>query len=331
MASNFLTKIEREYGDNIFSRDESKDDVAVISTGSLSLDVSTGIGGIPKGRITTIYGAESSSKTSLCLEITKSALKCGERVLYIDLEQTLDHKYMRSIIGDFDEAKVLLAQPESAEIGLKIAEATIKGSPKLKIEPGEFGVIIVDSVGAFISEKELEKNLEESTYSATAHLLTKFCKRNAHAIRTNNIAFIFVNQVRDNIGSFFGGYSLPGGHALKHYSSLTILMSKLSKLKQGEDVIGINVKFIIQKNKLAPPFRSWDKLPLIFGKGYDYYRDVIEFSKMLGVLKMRGSFYNFEDENLGQGMNKAIDYLKENKDVLDKIVSLCYSAVGIGT
>ncbi|KKL77556.1 hypothetical protein LCGC14_2033750, partial [marine sediment metagenome] len=170
---DFLAKIEKEFGDDIFSRDELNDKVDVISTGSLSLDVSTGIGGIPKGRITTIYGAESSSKTSICLEITKNALKKGNKVLYIDLEQTLDYNYMRSIVGDFDITDVPLAQPESAEIGLKIAEATIKGHSKLKIEPGRFGVIIVDSVGAFISKKELDKALDDSTYAATAVLLTQ--------------------------------------------------------------------------------------------------------------------------------------------------------------
>lgn len=327
---NLLTKLEREFGEDIFSRDERGDVLETISTGSLSLDVSTGVGGIPRGRITVIYGAESSGKTSICLETVGSALRKGIKVLYVDLEQTLDYSYAENVIGEFNPDDLIIAQPDSAETGLKIVESFVNGDEKLGLVGGDCGLIIVDSVGAFISEKEKKKDLDESTYAAAADLLTKFLKRNAFKIRTNNIAFIFVNQVRDKIGSFFGGYNIPGGHALKHYSSIMIMMSKISEIKNKENVVlGVNIKFVIKKNKVAPPFRSWDELPIVFGYGVDYYRDVIRFAKMLGVLKMRGAFYIFEEENIGQGVDKTIKFLKnkDNNEMLNKIVDKCYSIV----
>ena len=158
--------------------------------------------------------------------------------------------------------------------------------------------------------------------------MSAFFRRNSFAIRGNNIALLLVNQVRSNIGFLSGGYSLPSGNALKHYASLVIMVYKGSEMKYGDQTVGIDVRFVIKKNKLAPPFRSFH-VPIIFGKGIDYYRDVIEFASLLGVLTKRGSYVYFGETLLGQGIVKASKYLKEHKDTLDKVVETCYNNVNV--
>ena len=324
MTKDLLSILAKNFGDFIVVNDESDEDVEVISTGSLSLDVSVGVGGVPKGRITTIYGSEGSGKTTLCLEIVRQALLQGEKVVYLDLEHSLDFSYIKAIVKDFDVKNLLLLQPDTAEESLGLAEFFISGDQKSGVNGGEFKLIIIDSVAALAPSREKERKLEDRNVALQAGLLTPFFRRNIHAIKKNNIAVVFVNQVRDNIGAYHGGYVLPGGHALKHYASLILFLSAGEKYKQGEKVLGFDCKYVVKKNKLAPPFRQ-HSFPVMFGTGIDYYRDVIDFAKMLGVVKKRAAYFYLGDDQLDQGMDKSKAYLSEHKDALDKIVELCYT------
>lgn len=322
----FLKKMVKKYGEFVFVNEDLKDVIDVIPTGSISLDASIGIGGIPKGKISVIYGPESSGKTTACLSIVKNAIAKNNKVLYIDTESGLDYNYIKAIVGDFDTSQLVIAQPDIAEDALQIAEFGIRGDEKLGILPGEFDVIIIDSLGATASEKEKEKELTDVTVAGISKLVTVFLKRNAIEIGKHKIAFIFVNQVRDNIGSYMGGYTMPGGHALKHFSSLIIYFGKGEAIKQDKQTIGMYTKFTIKKNKLSAPFRSFE-LPIIFGGGIDYFRDLIDFAEMLGAIRKKGSYYVVGDTTLGQGKNAAIEFLKTNKDTLDNVVNKCYNVV----
>jgi len=323
--SKFIESLEEEFGADVIVQEEDEI-VGVIPTGSIALDVSLGIGGIPIGRVTTIYGPESSAKTSLCLSISKTAMNMGMNVLYVDQENSLDHNYARALIGNFDVSKFVLVQPETAEQTLEICE---KG-----IQTGDFGLIILDSIGALAPIKEKEDEFTDANVALIPRLLSKFLRRNMFAIRKSNTAFIFVNQVRASIGSYIQSLEMPGGHALRHFSSVLIQLTKAQQIKvvkdkksdkdDAEEIIGSYSKFTTKKNKLAPPFRS-STFPLIYGKGIDSTRNLIDFAELLGVVSKRGSYYAFEGETLGQGLNKTLEYLDNHKELLDKIQQKVYN------
>ena len=316
---DFMSEVLDKYGD--ISIKMYPGGVPVVSTGSLSIDVSTGIGGIPFGRFTEIWGPEQSAKTSLCLSIAREALKAGYKVLFIDVENSLDFDYMHNILGDsYDEKRFFVLQPESAENALDVAEMAIDNG---------FDVIFFDSVGAISPQAELKDEIEKQHIGLSPRLINQFLRKTAFKINTNQVAFIFTNQVRANIGSYTGGYSAPAGYALKHYVSLIIYLGKSDWLKNSDgDKIGHNVKFTIQKNKLSSPHRSAETA-VIYGKGIDRYRDAIKFAGLLGIIKNRGAYFIFEDENLGQGVEKSVEYLESHLELLDKISEMCYNLVGI--
>jgi recombination protein RecA len=326
-ASKFQSLIESRYGEDIIQKDEDIPlrEIHTIPTGSISLDISTGIGGIPRGRFTEIFGMESAAKTSLCLSISKQALKQGLRVLYVEPENTLDYKYIEAIVGTIDKANFVLAQSQTAEQTLSICEAGI--------ESNEFQLIILDSIGALLSDTELKEDLEKSHYAGISKLLTLFLKRNAFEVRKKDIAFIFVNQVRDNIGNPYAGVFTPGGHALKHFLAMRIKLNRQDTIEVVEDKdhkeqLGINSRYSIAKNKLARPFRSF-YFPFYFSKGIDEVEDTINFAEMLRILDKKGSYYYFEGENLGQGVNKTKLYLleKSNAEILNKIKLRCHETI----
>jgi recombination protein RecA len=325
MTTNIVDKLKKKYEHILLDR-EIDDIVETISTGSLSLDVSTGVGGIPKRRVTTVYGAESSGKTTLCLEVAKNAILGGDNVAYIDVEQGLDYNYVETLVGKFDMDKLLIAQPETSEEALGLVEVLIHGDKKLGIEPGQYKLIIIDSVAALAPEIEKEKELTDHNVALTARTLTSFFRRNVYDLRKNNVALLFVNQVRAKIGSYIRGYELPGGHALKHYSSMIIFLSAGQKIKQGDNIIGMQCKFTIKKNKLSPPFRSFD-FPLMFGEGIDYHRDLISFADEMGILRKRAAYYYYGDTQLGQGIEKSIAALKEQPELEKEIKEKCLSNI----
>ncbi len=323
VKKSFVENIAEEFGEEVLTA--SSTIRQVIPTSSLAVNVSTGIGGIPKGRFTHIYGPDSAGKTTLGLDIAKHSLIHDGKVLYLDVEQTLDEGLVKQMIGDLrNDDNFVVAMPRSAEDAFVLTERAI--------ESGEFDLIIFDSIGALAPEKEISDAFGDPHYALVARLMTTFFKRNAFDVRTHDIAFVFLNQVRANIGSFIKTFEMPGGHALKHYSSLTISLFKSEKieLKKGkpETAIGNKVKFSFPKNKVGVPHRS-GTFPIVWGEGIHYIRDVINFATDLGVLSQRGPYKSFEDETLGLGLLKTIELLEEDKELLDKIVQTCYNVVGV--
>jgi recombination protein RecA len=324
--SEFMELLIKEFGedlvDDFIEKEESIEDIkslSVIKTGSISLDVSLGVGGIPRGRITTIYGPESSAKTTLCLSIAKNALENGIKVLYVDQENSCDYSYINAIVGSVDPSMFTLVQPETAEQTLMTCEAGINS--------GEYGLIVLDSVGALSPQKEKEDPFDKGSVGQIPRLMSKFLRRNAFAIRNKNIAFVIVNQVRAVIGAYVPTLEMPGGNALRHFSSVVIFMHRSVLIKYGEEVVGANSAYTIKKSKVGKPFKSWS-FPLIYGTGIDTERDVVEFAKRLGILTAKGSFLYLGEEGLGQGLAKAEQYLKDHPETLAKIESMCYTMNG---
>jgi len=317
---DFMRFIEDKYS-NFLVSDESKEPVEVISTGSIALDVSTGIGGIPRGKFSVIWGLESTGKTTLSLSIAKQAYKRELKTLYIDSENGLDYKYVEALVGTIDQEHLVILHPETAEETLDIAEFGVKS--------GEFGLIIVDSIGSFAPKKVKEDDAFKAQVAIVPRLLSNFMSRNAYPISSNNVAFVFVNQVRDKIGSYYAAFETPGGHAWKHLTSIRIQLSKIGDIQSEDEKIGILTKFVIKKNKLANPYKTFS-FPIIFGKGVDSLRDLVEFSTVIGILDKGGSYYKFEGETLSNGLTNTVKYLEEHKDTLDKIVDKCYNNMNLG-
>jgi recombination protein RecA len=314
----FLDNIKDKYGEEIIVATEPEK-VEAIPTGAVSLDASIGIGGIPRGKITEIFGAESSGKTTLALSICKNAVNQDLKVLYIDVENMIDYSYAYTLVGQkLDPEHFIILQPDTAEDAFSMAEDGI--------DSGQFGLVVFDSIGALAPKKEKEDEFADANVALVPRLMSKFLRRNAFKIRTNNIAFLFINQVRDTIGSYMQTYSMPGGHALKHYCSVIMMLSKGIDIKAGNEVIGINTKFSIKKNKLAPPFRTFI-IPIIFGKGVDTSRDLLSFAEMLGIVTKAGAYYKFEDANLGRGLLDSCVFVESNPLVLDKIVKKVYDNI----
>ncbi len=319
--TDFLAEVAEVYGKaSIVKEDSDFRNNGVISTGSLSLDLALGTGGIPRGNFTEISGPESSGKTTVALAAVKSALDSGLKVLYVDVERAVDYGYIELLFGEFDKSNLAILSPKTAEDAFMVIEQALEGNL--------FDMIILDSLGALSPQKELDDDLTDANVALLPRLLTKWLRRNSFTVKQNNVAFVFINQVRDKIGSYMGGYATPGGHALKHFCTMQIKFTKGGKIqgKTSSDVIGILTKFTIIKNKLAAPFKS-ATIPIIFGEGVDYYRDVIEFATTIGVLRRAGAYYRLGEQTLGQGMKKSVEYLKENDETLDKIVEMCYNIV----
>lgn len=317
MNSDFIDGIIEQFGDIVLKKDTDRIDV--ISTGSLSLDVSIGVGGIPRGKITEIYGSEGGGKTTLCLSVVKEALKMELKVLYVDAEHMLDYTLLKDMIGEeFDKNKFVILNPDTAEDAFIMMESGINSK--------EFAVVILDSIGALAPFKEKDDEFADANVGLVARMLTKFLRRNVDSIDKNNVALILLNQVRDKIGAYMPSFTTPGGHALKHFASLRISLGKAQDLKVGNEIVGITTKFVIKKNKLSAPFRSYT-IPIIFGKGIDIYSDAVDFCSMIGVIKKKGSYYRFDDITLGQGKIAAGAYLEKNPETLDKIKEGVYNVL----
>jgi len=234
------------------------------------------------------------------------------------MEQTLHSPYAEKIMGDlYNDEKFIIARPKTAEQAFNICETAI--------ESGDINVIIFDSIGSILPEKELEDDFGDRNVALSARLVTTFLRRNGFTLRQNDISFIFINQVRAKIGTYFGGFEMPGGYALKHWSSIIIRLFKgkdIDNAKRGK--FAANFKYYFEKNKVGIPYRSGE-FPIVFGEGIDYYRDVLMFANNLGVIKSKGPYKVFNSDNIGLGVEKSIITLEENPDLLDKIVEMCYS------
>jgi recombination protein RecA len=309
-----------------------------ISTGSIWLDLAIGVGGLPMGRITQIYGKPGIGKTTLTLGVIAKAVRAGKTVCYIDTENGLDWTYIRAICGeDFVKSdNMMLMTAMSAEDSLDIAAKAI----------GAFDIIVIDSIAMMATEKELVDGVDKDNIGRLAKKLTTWLKTNTYSLKLHNTTFIAINQVRADIGSYVPRDVAPGGNALEHQISVSIHLHPMSKakseIKDANDIlIGRNVRFIIEKNKVGPPSRSGE-IPFVSGKGVDEERSVIDCASYLGIIRQAGAFYKYPNVTvdpetgeikeelitLGQGYIKAVDYLLDpaNKEVLDKIRQSCYDS-----
>lgn len=316
-AKGFVESIIEKFGDTVL--DNHTKEVQAITTGSLSLDAAIGVGGIPRGMVTELYGAEGSGKTTVALNVAKGLAQSGGKTLYVDTENLLNQNILKAALGEDTKIEnIVIVTPDSAEDAFMIAEAGI--------DSGEFELIVIDSIGAMASKQEKEKPFDKASMGQLPQLVSRFLKRNIYSIRTGNIAVLAVNQVRDDIGAYIKTFKTPGGHQLQHQAAVRISLSRGQKIKNGEEVVGILVKFVVTKNKLSAPFRSY-MISLMFGEGIDFYSDLIDFSKLIGVIQQNGPYYVYEGETLGKGKAATVEYLKNSKETLDKIVEMVYNVI----
>lgn len=301
--------------DEYFEVSNLDGEIEAYSTGCISLDLCIGVGGIPKRRFTEIFGEESTGKSTLALSIANTVINSGGKVLYVDTENQMAEPYIKDIVKNYSNKNFLLIRPYTAEDAFKILEKGIQDN---------YNLIVLDSVAALSPLQEIKKEFDEDSMTLTSRMLNKFFRRQVFNVRNNNIAVIFLNQVRDKIGTYFKSFETPGGHALKHYTSVRIFLSKGKKIKQNDVQIGFYINAAVVKNKVAPPYRS-TSLPLIFGKGFDFILDLISVAELLGVVNRSGSFYKFEGQNIGQGILAVKEYLENNTEMLDKITEECYN------
>jgi recombination protein RecA len=317
MMKDFVEDILERFGEKVLV--EEGDVVDVISTGCMSMDVSIGVGGIPRGKITEIFGSEGSGKTTLAMSIVKECLLAGGNALYVDAENMLDYTLLRDMVGEvFDKERLVILNPETAEDAFNMVE--------MGVASGSFSLVILDSIGSLAPKKEKEDDFEDANVGLLARMVSKFLRRNSYIVSENNVALVLLNQVRDKVGSYMGGYETPGGHALKHFTSLRIALNKGESMKVGGETIGIQTKFVIRKNKMSAPFRSYT-IPIIFGKGVDKYSDIIDFCTMLGVIKKKGSYYKYEDTSLGQGKIAAGSFIQEHPEIVESIEKTVYGVI----
>ena len=284
-------------------------DVESVSTGSLSLDVALGIGGLPKGRVVEVYGPESSGKTTLALQVLAEAQKAGGICAFIDAEHALDPVYAKKLGVDTEE--LLISQPDTGEQALEIADTLVKS--------GSISVIVVDSVAALTPRAEIEGEMGDSQMGLQARLMSKALRKLTGSISKAGCCCIFINQLREKIGVMFGNpETTTGGNALKFYASVRLDIRRSTQLKDGEEVIGNRVKVKVVKNKVAPPFRKAE-FDIMYGEGISKMGELIDMGVKAGIVDKSGSWYSYGDERIGQGRENAKTYLREHEDMAMEI------------
>lgn len=304
---NALKQIEKQYGAGAIMRlGENKHlNVDAISTGSLSLDIATGINGLPKGRIVEIYGPESSGKTTLALHCVAEAQKAGGQAAFIDAEHALDPIYAANLGVDVDS--LLVAQPDYGEQALEIAEQLARS--------GAIDIIVVDSVAALVPRTEIDDDMGDSHVGLHARLMSQAMRKLAGAINKSNTLIIFINQLREKVGIMFGNPEVTtGGRALKFYSSVRMDVRRIESLKQGGEVIGNRVRIKVVKNKIAPPFREAE-FDIMFGKGISREGDILDLAAKENIVEKSGAWYAYEGSKIGQGRENAKNFLAANPEI----------------
>ena len=286
--------------------------VEAIPTGSISLDLALGIGGIPKGRVTEIFGAEASGKSTLAYHIMAESQTGGGTAAYIDAEHALDPGYAAKCGLNVDE--LLISQPDSAEQGLEICEYLVRS--------GALEVVIIDSVAALVPRAELEGDMGDTHVGLQARLMSQALRKLTSAISRSNTSVIFINQIREKVGVFFGNPEVtPGGRALKFYSSVRIDLRRIESIKQGTEIMGSRVRARVIKNKVAPPFRIAE-FDIMFNEGISKEGDLVDLGTETGILTKSGAFYSFGETRLGQGRENAKAFLRENPDIAGQLEQL---------
>ena len=309
-----IAQIERQYGKGAIMRlgeMSQKLGTEVISTGSLSLDIALGVGGIPKGRVTEIYGTESAGKSTLALHIMAETQKAGGTAAYIDVEHALDPTYSASCGVSLDD--LLIAQPDSAEQALEITEYLVRS--------GGVDTVVIDSVAALVPKSELEGDMGDSHVGLQARLMSQALRKLTAAIHHSRTAVVFINQLREKVGVMYGSPEVtPGGRALKFYSSVRIDLRRIESIKQGSDILGNRVRARVVKNKVAPPFRVAE-FDIMFSQGINKMGDLLDLGVAQEIVKKAGAFYSYGETRLGQGRENSKAFLAEHLDVADEIES----------
>ncbi|MDR0412340.1 MAG: recombinase RecA [Dysgonamonadaceae bacterium] len=308
-----MDKIEKSYGKGSIMKmgDSAVEEVAVIPTGSVSLDVALGVGGYPRGRVIEIYGPESSGKTTLAIHAIAEAQKTGGIAAFIDAEHAFDRFYAEKLGVDIEN--LLVSQPDSGEQALEIAEQLIRSSA--------IDVIVIDSVAALTPKAELEGEMGDSKMGLQARLMSQALRKLTAAINKTNTTCIFINQLRDKIGVMFGSpETTTGGNALKFYTSVRLDIRRGSPIKDGDEVKGNQTKVKVAKNKLAPPFRRAE-FDIMFGEGISRTGELVDLGVELDIIKKSGSWYSYNETKLGQGRESAKECLRDNPELAEEIAA----------
>lgn len=318
-----IFQIQKQFGKGSIMRlgEHSTEKIPVISTGSLGIDIATGVGGFPRGRIIEIYGPESSGKTTLALHVVAEAQKAGGTAAFIDAEHALDVDYAGRLGVDIDA--LLVSQPDYGEQALEITEILIRSAA--------VDVIVVDSVAALTPKAEIEGNIGDSHMGLQARMMSQTMRKLTGILRQTNTTIIFINQIRMKIGVMFGSpETTTGGNALKFYASLRIDIRRMAQIKDGQDIIGNRTKVKVVKNKVAPPFKIAE-FDIIYGEGISKAGDILDLAVELDIVEKAGAWYSYNGERVGQGRENAKAFLQDHPEMMAEVdhkVRLGYGLVG---
>ena len=317
-----LAQIDKQYGKGSIMRMGEKTNMAIeaVSTGALALDVALGVGGLPRGRVVEIYGPESSGKSTLAMHVVAEAQRNGGICAYIDAEHAMDPVYARAIGVDIDQ--LLISQPDTGEQALEIADMLIRS--------GALDVVVIDSVAALTPKAEIEGDMGDSHVGLQARLMSQALRKLTANLNKSNTIAIFINQLREKIGVMFGSpETTPGGRALKFYSSVRLDIRRIESIKDGAEVVGNRTRVKVVKNKVSPPFRQAE-FDIMYGQGISREGSVLDMAVDLGIVKKSGAWFTYDGEQLGQGREKAKDYLKDNPEVMVEVSEKVRQAAGLG-
>jgi recombination protein RecA len=317
-----LAQIEKQFGKgSIMKMGEAQvqNDLSVVSTGSLGLDIALGVGGLPRGRVVEIYGPESSGKTTLCLQVVAQVQKAGGTAAYIDAENALDPVYAGKL--GVSVAEMLISQPDTGEQGLEIADMLVRS--------GGVDVIVIDSVAALVPKAEIEGEMGDQLPGLQARLMSQALRKLAGNIKRANTLVIFINQIRMKIGVMFGNpETTTGGNALKFYASVRLDIRRIGSIKRGEEVVGNETRVKVVKNKIAPPFRE-ALFDILYGEGISREGEIIELGVTHNVIEKSGAWYAYNGDKIGQGKDNTREWLREHQDVAAEIEAKIRTVVGV--
>jgi len=317
-----ISQIEKQFGQGSIMRmgEDSIVKIESISTGSISLDAALGIGGIPRGRITEIYGPESSGKTTLTLHIIAEAQKTGGYAAFIDAEHAMDPEYAKKLGVDTDN--LLISQPDTGEQALDITETLVRS--------GALDIIVIDSVAALVPKAELDGDMGDSHMGLQARLMSQALRKLTGSVSKSKTSVIFINQIRHKIGVMFGSpETTTGGNALKFYASLRLDIRRIGQIKEGDQVVGNRTRVKVVKNKIAPPFKNTE-FDIMYGEGISYEGDLLDLAAQADIVNKTGAWYSFNSEKIGQGRENTKRFLQENEKVKKEIETGVKAFLGIG-
>jgi len=317
-----LAQIEKQFGKGTIMRlgeGEQIQDIQVVSTGSLGLDIALGVGGLPRGRVVEIYGPESSGKTTLTLQVIAEMQKLGGTCAFIDAEHALDTAYAQKLGVNLND--ILISQPDTGEQALEIVDSLVRS--------GAVDLIVVDSVAALVPKAEIEGDMGDSLPGLQARLMSQALRKLTASIKKTNCMVIFINQIRMKIGVMFGSpETTTGGNALKFYASVRLDIRRTGTIKKGEDAIGNETKVKVVKNKVAPPFKTAE-FDILFGEGISRHGEIIDMGVNARILEKSGAWYAYNGEKIGQGRDNAREFLRENPQLSHEIENKVRESLGI--